>query len=91
MRHLTFAGAAVLGLMLAPATGARAAPWCAWFDPFTYNCGFTSFQQCLDTVLGEGGFCARNVQESYWSAPAPNPCESTASRAAPIDRRELCS
>ena len=73
MRHSTLVGATVLGLTLAAATGASAAPWCAWFDPYTYNCGFATFQQCLDTVLGGGGFCARNVQESYWSTPVAKP------------------
>jgi hypothetical protein len=24
------------------------------------NCGFTTFQQCLETVSGIGGFCQRN-------------------------------
>jgi hypothetical protein len=26
------------------------------------NCGFTTFQQCLDNVPGIGGFCDRNTQ-----------------------------
>ncbi len=26
------------------------------------NCGFTTFQQCLDNVRGIGGFCDRNTQ-----------------------------
>ena len=65
--------ALVAGLALAAgATGAQAAPWCAWYDPYTYSCGFNTFQQCLDTVLGAGGYCARNVQES-WPAAAPPP------------------
>jgi Protein of unknown function (DUF3551) len=71
MRYVAVMVVAGLAL-LAGATGAQAGPWCAWFDPFTYSCGFSSFQQCLDTVLGEGGFCARNVQEA-WTAPAPKP------------------
>jgi hypothetical protein len=62
----------VAGLaLLAGATGAPAGPWCAWFDPYTYNCGFGSFQQCLDTIQGEGGYCARNVQEVSAAAPKP--------------------
>jgi hypothetical protein len=71
MRH--FAVMIVAGLaLLAGATGAQAGAWCAWFNAYTYNCGFSSFQQCLDTIQGEGGYCARNVQEA-WSAPPPKP------------------
>jgi hypothetical protein len=80
MRHLAMV-AAVLALVLAGAPGARAGAWCAWFDPYTYSCGFSTFQQCLDTVIGEGGFCARNVQEGYWSTPAPKPVRKERKRA----------
>ncbi len=26
------------------------------------NCGFTSFEQCMENVRGIGGFCDRNTQ-----------------------------
>jgi hypothetical protein len=52
------------GLALACIGEARAGAWCAWYDPYTYNCGFNTFQQCQATVLGAGGYCARNVNES---------------------------
>jgi hypothetical protein len=39
-------------------------PWCAHYSGGSMggamNCGFTTFQQCLDTVSGIGGFCERN-------------------------------
>jgi hypothetical protein len=39
-------------------------PWCAYYggdgDGGGTNCGFTTFQQCLETVSGIGGFCQRN-------------------------------
>jgi Protein of unknown function (DUF3551) len=48
-------------------------PWCAYyggqFDGT--NCGFTTFQQCLDTVRGIGGFCDRN--NLYQPPPGPHP------------------
>jgi hypothetical protein len=48
----------------APATPAAAAeyPWCAQYGGRDggRNCGFTSFQQCMATVSGIGGFCERN-------------------------------
>jgi Protein of unknown function (DUF3551) len=50
-------------------------PWCAYYsdggDGGGTNCGFTTFQQCLDTVSGIGGFCDRNTQ--YQPPPGPHP------------------
>jgi Protein of unknown function (DUF3551) len=69
MRHLAMV-AAILALVVAGAPAARAGAWCAWYDPYTYNCGFNTFQQCLDTISGAGGYCARNV---WASGPTPAP------------------
>ncbi len=57
-------------------------PWCAYYSGGFgggggTNCGFTTFQQCLATVSGIGGFCDRNTQ---YVPPA-------ASHAAPALRR----
>ena len=38
----------------------RYSPWCAYYDAWTYSCGFVSMQQCLDTTRGVGGFCRPN-------------------------------
>jgi len=37
-------------------------PWCLIYgtDFGGKNCGFTTFQQCQDTVSGIGGFCMQN-------------------------------
>ena len=35
-------------------------PWCAYYNAWTYNCGFDTFQQCLATISGVGGFCRQN-------------------------------
>ena len=32
----------------------------AFYDQSTYNCGFHSYQQCLDTIRGTGGYCRLN-------------------------------
>jgi hypothetical protein len=48
-------GSALLILVGATGTPAHAAPWCAFYGPSTYNCGFHSFKQCLATVSGAGG------------------------------------
>ncbi len=52
-------------LVMTTAIGTRAQaqnyPWCAQYsyrDGAT--CGFTSFQQCMATVSGIGGFCQAN-------------------------------
>jgi Protein of unknown function (DUF3551) len=55
-----------LGLLVAAlAVDARreaAAQWCAYYDAYTYTCGFVSFNQCLATVSGVGGACRRDYQ-----------------------------
>jgi hypothetical protein len=63
MRCFAVALTTALALTLIGASDARAAAWCAWYDPYTYNCGFYTFEQCQATVLGAGGYCARNVNE----------------------------
>jgi hypothetical protein len=35
-------------------------PWCAYYDAWSYNCGFATFQQCLATISGAGGLCRLN-------------------------------
>ena len=37
-------------------------PWCANYGGGGTNCGFVSFEQCLTTISGNGGFCDRNTQ-----------------------------
>jgi hypothetical protein len=59
-------GTVALGLLaLLGDTGASRAqtyPWCATYnDKYgSHNCGFVSFEQCLATVSGIGGFCSQN-------------------------------
>jgi hypothetical protein len=40
-------------------------PWCAIYGGGSAgggrNCGFTTFQQCLDTISGIGGTCQPNT------------------------------
>jgi len=45
-------------------TEAQNYPWCAHLGTGfeSTNCGFTTFQQCMDTVSGIGGFCQPNYQ-----------------------------
>jgi hypothetical protein len=49
-------------------------PWCAYYggkEGGGTNCGFTTFQQCLDTVSGIGGSCQRN--NLYQPPTGPHP------------------
>jgi hypothetical protein len=40
--------------------GARSGAWCLFYDPYTYDCGFATLQQCLATSSGAGGQCQPN-------------------------------
>jgi hypothetical protein len=48
-------------------------PWCADYAGFgSQNCGFTTFQQCMAALSGNGGFCNANTQYvPYAGLPAP--------------------
>jgi Protein of unknown function (DUF3551) len=54
-------------------TKAQNYPWCSIYSGALggENCGFTTFQQCLDNVSGIGGFCQPNTQ--YQPPPGPHP------------------
>ena len=48
-------------------------PWCAVYGGADTgggtNCGFVTFEQCMATRSGMGGFCERNTQ--YVPPPGP--------------------
>jgi uncharacterized protein DUF3551 len=56
-------------------TKAQNYPWCAIYDSGDTgggtNCGFTTFQQCMETARGLGSFCQPNTQ--YQPPPGPHP------------------
>ena len=58
--------ALAVSVACAASTGAHAQnyPWCAVLNmgDNSYNCGFTTYQQCMVTISGIGGFCERNTQ-----------------------------
>jgi Protein of unknown function (DUF3551) len=75
MRLLLFTLGICLGIV---AIGTRAKaqnyPWCSQYSEGGAggrNCGFTTFQQCLENVSGIGGFCERNTL--YQPPPGPHP------------------
>jgi hypothetical protein len=56
-------GLAVAAVALAASSPARAQnyPWCSNFhDGAGTNCGFSTYEQCMATARGTGGYCAPN-------------------------------
>ncbi len=67
-------GLAVVMITLPLPAQAQNYPWCALYSGGKgggMNCGFTTFEQCLETVRGIGGFCQRN--DWYQPPPGPHP------------------
>src|SRR5882672_2219629 len=66
MKLLLFFSAAVVGVAvtLQPAE-AEYYPWCSnYADGAGVNCGFTSYDQCMATSRGSGGYCTENNYET---------------------------
>jgi hypothetical protein len=56
------------GALAAPETAhAQYAPWCAQYGSQTgsYDCSYYTFEQCMATVRGVGGFCQQNPRGPY--------------------------
>ena len=88
MRYLLVLAIAIAALSI----GTRARkpqnyPWCAHYDKGDggMNCGFTSFQQCLEDVRGIGGFCEQN--NTYRPPAAARPGNGRRSSTIPIPDR----
>jgi hypothetical protein len=62
---------ALVALMLAVTGDANAQgrhwPWCAYYDAYSYNCGFATLGQCVATISGVGGICRPNPYGSLVS------------------------
>jgi len=72
----------VLGLS-APAAAAGP-PWCAAYRNGSTNCGFYTYEQCMATVAGNGGFCNRN----YIDGPPDKPAVRKEREAEPKAKRK---
>lgn len=70
---LLLLGIAFSAIATSTGTHAQNYPWCAYYGGVIggggTNCGFTTFQQCLDTISGIGGSCEPNTQ--YVPPPGP--------------------
>lgn len=64
MRLTKLALAAFVAATASSAAHAQNYPWCAVLNmgDNSYNCGFTTYAQCMTTISGIGGFCERNTQ-----------------------------
>jgi hypothetical protein len=79
---LALASAALIGATaLASAQSPYSYPWCSrqvsGKEGSTTSCYFTSYQQCMTTISGIGGWCYQNPSYSgatstYGKAAAPN-------------------
>ena len=50
--------------------GLRGAPWCAAYRNGSTNCGFYTYDQCMASVSGIGGYCNRNYIDGVPDKPA---------------------
>lgn len=74
---LLLAGIAVTTLVCGGEAAAQNYPWCAQYSGDfggATNCGFVSFDQCMATVRGMGGFCVLN-NLYVPPVPAPSPAQ----------------
>jgi Protein of unknown function (DUF3551) len=79
-RLLLILGIVVYWAGLGTRAEAQNYPWCAQhmgIEGGGTNCGFVSFEQCMETARGAGAFCVRNTQ--YY---APRPGAASAGQAA---------
>ncbi len=67
MRPVVRSGLAAIGVLalsavpgVVNAAESKSYAWCVFYDSSTYNCGFTSYEQCMQTARGNGGFCRPN-------------------------------
>jgi Protein of unknown function (DUF3551) len=63
LKPVLIAAIAVATASIVSCAEAQNYPWCAYYSgdmDGTTNCGFVSFEQCMNTVRGVGGFCQQN-------------------------------
>jgi hypothetical protein len=75
MRKVSFVIAAALALTALPGREAAAAAYCAYSGGARgggyENCGFYTWEQCLENVRGLGGSCMRNPHDpALWGNSA---------------------
>ena len=72
MRTLIVIATLAITLVIDARGSVQAAPWCAWLSDyrgFLQDCSYYTFEQCLATIRGNGGYCDRNLH----AEPLPYP------------------
>ena len=67
MKAVIFAAGLIVAAGALPSSAqAQNYPWCAVYGGGRggggQNCGFSTFEQCMAALSGQGGFCNRNTQ-----------------------------
>jgi hypothetical protein len=69
--------AVAIGMLVGGALNANAQaqnqPWCAYFSGGPTNCGFATFEECLQAIHGKTGLCDRNTQNAQPSGTQSSP------------------
>jgi hypothetical protein len=90
MKASLLVSAVLVGIAIGTHADAQNYPWCAFYGGRSgggTNCGFTTFAQCMATVSGMGGYCARNTQYiPYVATPGPRRRRHYIHRHHPLTR-----
>jgi len=62
LRSILVAAVVAAGVLMPGGAKAEGSywPWCIDYRDSSYNCGFASFEQCLQTALPVHGLCREN-------------------------------
>jgi hypothetical protein len=83
MKQIVFGLGTLAGIVLLDSSAeAQNYPWCAEYrgPDGSMNCGFVSFEQCMATLSGIGGFC---IQNNRYQPPPSEPDTPIGSARAP--------
>ena len=62
-------GALVIGGALSATAQEQNNAWCAYFSDGPTDCGFATFEECLNAIHGKTGLCDHNSQYVPLAAP----------------------
>jgi len=76
MARLIFAALTLVTVALIQPRSSEAAPywpWCSqYYEPtYVHSCAFSSWEQCMETVLGIGGYCYQNPYRPPFAPARP--------------------
>ena len=89
MKPVAFAVGLLAAAVLVSHAEAQNYPWCEYLDAGGdgggTNCGFVSFEQCMESARGNGNDCQVNTQYN----PPPGPHGPLATAAGPSHRHHV--